>query len=198
MKKFLSASTTVVKAGLSAKGFIDTVLSPLTALRNLVKKTIIKAMVYLIKKSLNLAMKDKVSADSNIIVHQLNALADPNSDTSKITKNTQFKVTLDNLIEEVDEVDEYKVLKYIDLTKAKNKLSEYKNSLRKDIYEYISENSFENISSLVEGVNEVLKIPTNIIGCEFVNCKVTVESHDETKPDFVLLFDVDFCVKSSD
>jgi hypothetical protein len=197
MKKFLTTSTSVLKAGLAAKEFVGTILSPITALRNFVKKAIIKSMVFLIKKSINLTMNGKVSADSNIVVHQLNALTDPAADTSKITKNVQFKVTLDTLLEQVDEVEEYKVLKYIDLTSAKNKLAGYKNSLRKDIYEYMSEDSFKNINSLVDSVNKVLAIPTEIVGCEFVNCKVKVESHDETKPDFVLLFDVDFCVKSS-
>lgn len=197
MKKFLTTSTTVLKAGLAAKGIVDTVLSPLATLRNLVKKAIIKAMVFIVKKSINLAMKDKVSADSNIVVHQLNAITDANADVSKITKNIQFKVTLDTLIEQVDEVEEYKVLKYIDLTKAKNKISSYKNSMRKDVYEYMSENSFANINSLTNSVNEIFKIPTSLVGVEFVNCKVKVESHDEINHDFVLLFDVDFCVKSA-
>ena len=44
--------------------------------------------------------------------------------------------------EKMTEVEEYKVLKYIDLTKVKNKISEYKNSLRNDAYEYIVENNF--------------------------------------------------------
>lgn len=197
MKKILTASTTALKTGLKVKEFVGTVLSPIAALRNFVKKIIIKSMVFLIKKSISLTMSGKVSADSNIVVHQLNALTDNNADTSKITKNIQFKVTLDTLIEQVDEVEEYKVLKYIDLTSAKNKLAGYKNSLRKDIYEYISEDSFKNINSLVDSVNKVLAIPTEIVGCEFVNCKVKVENHDEVKSDFILLFDVDFCVKSS-
>jgi len=197
MKKILSASTTALKTGLKVKELVGTVLSPLTAVRNFVKKVIIKSMVYLIKKSIGLTMKGRVNADSNIVVQQLNALTDSNADTSKITKNTQFKVTLDNLIEHVDQVEEYRVLKYIDLTSAKNKIAGYKNSLRKDIYEYISDKSFENINSLVSSVNTILKTPTEIVGCEFVNCKVTVESHDEVNSDFVLLFDVDFCMKSS-
>ncbi len=197
MKKILTASTTALKTGLKVKEFVGTVLSPLAALRNFVKKAVIRSMVFLVKKSINLTMRGKVNADSNIVVQQLNALTDANADTSKITKNIQFKVTLDNLIEEVEEVDEYKVLKYIDLTKAKNKLAGYKNSLRKDVYDYISENSFENITSLVSSVNKILQTPTEIVGCEFVNCKVTVDNHDEVNSDFVLLFDVDFCVKSS-
>lgn len=198
MKKFLTTSTTVLKAGLAAKGIVDTVMSPLASLRNLVKKAIIKAMVFIVKKSINLAMKDKVNADSNIVIHQLNAITDSNADISKISKNIQFKVTLDTLIEQVDEVEEYKVLKYIDLTKAKNKIAAYKNSMRKDVYEYISENSFANIASLTNSVNEILKIPTSLAGVEFANCKVNVDSHDAINHDFVLLFDVNFCIKSSD
>lgn len=197
MKKILSVSTKVLKTGLAVKELVGTVLSPVAAIRNFAKKVIIKSMVFLIKKSIGLTMKGKVSADSNIVVQQLNALTDTKADTSKINKNIQFKVTLDNLVEHVDEVEEYKVLK-INLTKAKNKLAGYKNSLRKDIYEYISDNSFENITSLVDSVNKILKTPTQIVGCEFVNCKVNVENHDEVKSDFILLFDVNFCVKSSD
>lgn len=197
MKKFLTTSNNILKAGLAAKGIVDTVLSPIASLRNLVKKAIIKSMVYLVKKSVNLTMKDKVNADSNIIVQQLNALTDSQADVSKINKNIQFQVTLDTLVEKVDEVEEYKILKYIDLTKAKNKFSAYKNSMRNDIYDYMSENSFSNISSLVNSVNEVLKMPTEIVGCEFVNTKVTVDNHDEINKDFVLIFDVNFCIKSS-
>lgn len=197
MKKFLTTSTTVLKAGLAAKGIVDTVLSPMATMRNFVKKIIIKSMVFIIKKSINLVMKNKVNADSNIVVQQLNALTDCNADVSKINKKIQFKVTLDTLIEQVDEVQEYKLLKYIDLTKAKNKIASYKNSLRKDVYEYMSEDSFKNINSLTNSVNEILKIPTSLAGVEFATCKVTVDSHDEINHDFVLLFDVDFCVKSS-
>lgn len=197
MKKFLTASTTALKAGLSLKGMIDTALAPLAAVRNLVKKSIIHSMVFIIKKSVNFVVKNKVSVDSNIVVLQLNALTDANADVSKINKNIQFKVTLDSLIEQVDEVEKYKVLKFIDLTKAKNKFSAYKNSMRKDVYDYMSENSFENINSLVGSVNDILKMPTEIVGCEFVNCKVTVDNHDEINHDFVLLFDVNFCIKST-
>lgn len=197
MKRFLSASTKVLKAGLGVREVVATILTPLASIRNLVKKVIIKSMVFLVKKSINLSLKGKTSSDSHIVIQQLNALTDGNADVSNITKNLQFTVTLDKLIEQVDEVEEYKVLKYIDLTKAKNKISGYKNALRQDVYEYMSENSFENINSLVESVNTILRIPTEIVGCEFVNCKVNVESHDQVKQDFVLLFNVAFCVKSS-
>lgn len=197
MKRILSATTTLLKTGLATKGLIDTVLKPMASVRNFVKKAIIKAMVYLVKKSINMTMKGKVNADSNIVIQQLNALTDSNADTSKINKHIEFKVTLDTLLEQVDTVEEYKVLKYINLTKVKNKIADYKNSLRKDIYEYITEENFKNLTSLVGSVNEILRMPTEIVGCEFVNVVVNVENHDTTKPDFILLFHVDFCMKSS-
>lgn len=178
-------------------GIIDTVLKPMASVRNFVKKAIIKAMVYLVKKSINMTMKGKVNTDSNIVIQQLNALTDSNADTSKINKHIEFKVTLDTLLEQVDTVEEYKVLKYINLTKVKNKLANYKNSMRQDIYEYITEENFKSLISLVGSVNEILRMPTEIVGCEFVNVVVNVENHDTTKPDFILLFHVDFCMKSS-
>ncbi|NCQ51846.1 hypothetical protein GW796_08130 [archaeon] len=65
------------------------------------------------------------------------------------------------------------------------------------MYNYIIEDNFANMTSIVSGINEVFKMPNEIIGCEFVNCRVIAESHDLVKKDFVLLFDVDFYMKST-
>lgn len=196
MKSLFKTSTKVVQAGFSAKGVLDTVLHPVKFARDVLKKIIIKSIVFIIKKGINLSVKGKIDSDSNVVIRQLNALTDSTVDMTGLKKNMQFKITLDSLLIEEDEVTDYKVLKYINLTKVKNKISSYKNDMRNDIYAYIAENNFENITALINGVNEVFKIPTEIVGCEFINCKVTVESHDEINKDFILLFDVDFAIKS--
>lgn len=197
MKKILTTSTKVVQAGFAVKGLVDCALHPVKFARNILKGIIIKTLVFVIKQGVNLSIKGKVNADSHIIVRQLNALTDSNVDMTGLKKNINFKMTLDSLLKEAAEVEEYKVLKYINLTKIKNKISSFKNDLRNDIYAYIVENNFENMTSLVNGVNEVFRIPTEIVGCEFVNCKINVESHDEVKKEFILNFDIDFAVKSS-
>ena len=79
----------------------------------------------------------------------------------------------------------------------KNKPSSSKNSLRDSLYDYITENNFSNILSLTESVNEVFKIPTEIVGCEFVNCFVSVLSHDSSTKSFELKVDVSFALKST-
>lgn len=196
MKKLFTTSTKVVQAGFAVKGLVDSALHPVKFARNVLKKLIIKSMTFIIKKGINLSVKGKVDSDSHIVIRQLNALTDSRVDMTGLKKNMQFKMTLDSLLKEADEVTDLKVLKYINLTKFKNKISSYKNDLRNDIYAYIVENNFENMTILVNGVNEVFKIPTEIVGCEFINCKVTVDSHNEVNKDFILLFDVDFAVKS--
>lgn len=197
MKKILTASTKVVQAGLAVKGLVDTALHPVKYARNVVKGVIVKTIVFVIKQGINLSVKGKINADSNIVIRQLNALTDPTVDMTGLKKNMQFKMTLDSLLKEADQVSEYKVLKYVNLTKIKNKVSSFKNDMRHDIYAYIVENNFENMNSLVGSVNEVFIIPTEVVGCEFINCKIEVESHDEVNQDFVLLFDIDFAIKSS-
>lgn len=197
MKKLLTTSTKIVQAGFAVKVLIDFAIHPMKVARDLLKKILIKTMVFVIKQAINFTMKGKVNSDSHVVVRQLNALTDCNADMTGLTKKLHFKITLDSLLKEANEVAEYKILKYINLTKVKNKFSSYKNSLRKDIYEYIIENNFENMNTLVNGVNEVFKLPTELVGCEFVNCKIKADQHDENKKDFVLFFDVDFAIKST-
>lgn len=197
MKKILTTSTKIVQAGFAVKEAINFVLHPVKIARNMIKKTLIKTIVYIVKKAINLSMKNKINNDSHIIVRQLNALTDCNCDMTGLTKKLNFQMTLDSLLKESEEVEEYRVLKYVNLTGVKNKLSSYKNSLRNEIYEYIVENNFENIKILVNGVNEIFKIPTEIVGCEFVNCKINVKEHDEVKKNFILFFDIEFAIKSS-
>lgn len=197
MKKILTTTTKIAQAGFAVKGVIDFALHPMKAVRNTVKKVLIKTIVFVVKQVVNFSMKGKVDASSHAVIRQLNALTDCNADMTGLTKHVTFNMTLDTLLTEAQEVEEYKVLKYIDLTTVKNKISAYKNSLRNDAYDYIVENDFENMKSIVNGVNEVLRIPTEIVGCEFVTCKINVENHDASKKEFLLRFDVDFAVKSS-
>ena len=197
MKKILTTSTKLVQAGFAVKGLVDCALHPVKFARNILKGLIIKTLVFVIKQGVNLSIKGKVNTESHIVIRQLNALTDVNVDMTGLKKNINFKMTLDSLLKEAVEVEEYKVLKYVNLTKIKNKITSFKNDLRNDIYAYIVENNFENMTSLVNGVNEVFKLPTEIVDCEFVNCKITPESHDEVKKEFVLIFDVCFALKSS-
>lgn len=197
MKKILTTTTKIAQAGFAVKGVIDFALHPMKALRNTVKKVLIKTIVFIVKQVVNFSMKGKVDSSSHAVIRQLNALTDSNVDMTGLTKHVTFNMTLDTLLTEAQEVEEYKILKYIDLTTVKNKISAYKNSLRNDAYEYIVENDFENMKSIVSGVNEVLRMPTEIVGCEFVTCKINVENHDANKKEFLLRFDVDFAVKST-
>lgn len=197
MKKLLTTSTKIVQAGFAVKVLVDFALHPMKVARDILKKILIKTMVFVVKQAINFSMKGKVNSDSYVVIRQLNALTNCDADMTGLTKKLNFKLTLDSLLKEANEVAEYKVLKYINLTKVKNKIASYKNSLRKDTYDYIVENNFENMTTLVNGVNEVFKLPTELVGCEFVNCKIKIDQHDEIKKDFVLSFDVDFAVKST-
>lgn len=197
MKKILTTTTKIAQAGFAVKGMIDLALHPIKAVRNTVKKVLIKTIVFVVKQVVSFSMKGKVDSSSHAVIRQLNALTDSNVDMTGLTKHVSFNMTLDTLLTEAQEVEEYKILKYIDLTKVKNKISAYKNSLRNDAYEYIVENDFENMKSIVNGVNEVLRLPTEIVGCEFVTCKINVDNHDSIKKEFVLRFNIDFAVKSS-
>lgn len=196
MKKVLSTSTKLVQAGLAVKGFVDTALHPLQFARNVLKKIIVQSIVFIIKKAINFTVKGKVNGDSHIVIRQLNALTDSDVDMTGLRKDIQFKMTLDSLLKEANEVVDYKVLKYINLTKFKNKVSLYKNEIRDDIYAYIIENNFENMTILVNSVNEILNIPTQVVGCEFAQCAIEVENHNEINKDFSLLINVSFAVKS--
>ena len=196
MKSILSGATRVLKTGLAVKGIAEKLLSPVIAVRNFIKKMLIKAIVMIVKQAIRLSLKDGVDANTNRVVRQLNALTDSNADMNGLNKTTTFKVTLDTLLEKADDISDYKMLNLIDLTNVKNKISAYKNSLRNDAYDYVVENNFTNIKSLVESANEILKTPTDVIGCEFATCSIQVESHDQVAKDFVLIFDVCFALKS--
>lgn len=196
MKKILTTSTKVVQAGFAVKGVLDIVLHPLKSIRDIAKKVLIKAIVLVVKKAITLTMKNKVDEDSHIVIKQLNALTDSNANMTGLTKRIQFNLTLDSLLKEVEEVEEYKIL-FINLTKLKNKYANYKNSVRNDLYEYIIEEDFKNIGILTNGVNEVLKMPTDLVGCEFAKCKFFIDHHDEVNKNFNITFDVEFAVKST-
>lgn len=196
MKKILTTSTKVVQAGFALKGIVDIVLHPLKSVRDIAKKILIKAIVLIVKKVINLTMKNKTNEDSHIVIKQLNALTDSNANMNGLTKRVQFTITLDSLLKEVEEVEEYKIL-FINLTKLQNTYANYKNSVRNDIYEYIIEEDFKNVGTLTNGVNEVLKMPTDIVGCEFAKCKFFVQNHDEVNKNFNISFDVEFAVKST-
>jgi hypothetical protein len=194
MKKILSATTKVVQSSLKIKGFIDSALHPVKSVRDFIKKIVIKSIVFLVKNAINLVVKCK--CDSNIMVRQLKALNDSETDMKGLEKNLQFKMTLDSFLEEADVVEEYKLLKFINVTKLNNKIVNYKNDLRKDIYEYISEKNFENLKTIIDGVNEVLSSPTELIGCSFVKSEVIIESHDEENRNFSMIINVNFALKA--
>ena len=89
--KILKTSTKVVQAGFAIKGIVDIVLHPLKSIRDIAKKILIKAIVIIVKKVINLTMKNKTDEDSHIVIKQLNALMyENNLDKAKeISKELQ-------------------------------------------------------------------------------------------------------------
>lgn len=196
MKKILSGTTSAIQTGLKLKGFIDSALHPIKTVRDIAKKIIIKSIVFVVKQAISITTQNKTEENSNIIIRQLNALTNPEANMNGLNKTIQFKMTLDSILEESNPVEEYKILKFIDLTKIKQTITNYKNEMRLDIYNYITENNFENLNTIVNGVNEVLGTPTEIIGCEFAKCNITIENHDSEAKNFLLSFDVSFALKA--
>lgn len=197
MKKISTFSTKVISTGFAAKDILGTVLHPVIAMRNFIKKNLIKTIVMVIKKAIKLTTKNKIGSESNLFVRQLNALGDNNADMSGLTKSIQVKMTLDSILEQADETEVNKLFNMLDISNITNKMARSKNYLRNNFYDYIVENDFENMKTIILRVNDVLKIPTQIVGCEFVSCKFSVENHAPLNRDFLLVFNVDFAVKSS-
>ena len=197
MNKILSTTTKTIKIGFQLKKLTDKILHPLSYLRDVAKSILVSTIVFIVKNTINLFIKNKESSSTNIIVRQIAAIYNKDTDMTGLQKNFSFNLTLDSLLKEAQLVEQSKFLNLIDTSFIKNKISSSKNSLRDSLYDYITENNFSNILSLTESVNEVFKIPTEIVGCEFVNCFVSVLSHDSSTKSFELKVDVSFALKST-
>ena len=197
MNKILSNTTKTIKTGFQLKKITDKILHPLSYLRDVAKSILVSTIVFIVKNTINLFIKNKESSSTNIIVRQIAAISNKDTDMTGLQKNFSFNLTLDSLLKEAQLVEQSKFLNLIDTSFIKNKIYSSKNSLRDSLYDYLTENNFSNILSLTESVNEVFKIPTEIVGCEFVNCFVSVLSHDSSTKSFELKVDVSFALKST-
>ena len=161
----------VIKAGLGAKQVVDTVLHPVIAARNYILKLIIRAVADRLKSSVSTA------TDADKPASRLNAAYQKIEKISKTEKQMSYKISLSQLIEDVEHVNEATLIG-IDISAYKNAISDFKSNTRKSLFNFIIEDDFSNVNTIVEGVSEVLNTPTELVGVELASLTASVENID--------------------
>lgn len=193
MKKLLSYPTDVLKVTMKIKDVKDSVLHPFTAVGILIKTVIIKSLSSTIKSIIKYTIVDGKDPSSNIIMRQLNAMVDKEASLEGISKVIQFDITPDTLLEKIELDDKEKGF----FQDIKNKYGKTKNNIRNGIYDYLSENNFENIEIIKDSINSFSNTPTEVFGLEFLNSSVEVLENNPEKKDCVLRFKIQFALKTN-
>jgi len=193
MKNLFSSSTSLMKTALHLKEIRDTVVSPLSFIGGFVKTLIVSSVATIAKQVIKYTLVDGKDPESNIFMRQLNALVDKNADLKGISKVVHFEITPDTLLE-VAKVDNENTGFFQTL---KNKYGETKNSVRANIYEYMTENNYENIHTIKDAINSLANTPTDIVGLEFVNSTIDVVSDCPETKTCVLRCNLMFALKTN-
>jgi hypothetical protein len=194
MKKIASVLTTGVKAGLLLKRTATTLTHPLQSVRNAVRNGLICGLVALVKKTIQAAQPYQSSSDHRV-VRQLNAIADPNANIEGLQKTFKLRLTMDFFLEHAV-VDEPTNVGPWNTTALSTRVAQWKNRRREELFEYLTENHFENMFDIVDGLNEAINAPTELIGCTFANVTLDVESHDPQIQHFVVWLTIVTSLKS--
>jgi len=193
MKNLFSSSTSAIKMALHLKEIRDTVVSPLSFIGGFVKTLIVSSVATIAKQVIKYTLVDGKDPESNIFMRQLNALVDKDADLKGISKVVHFEITPDTLLE-VAKVDNENTGFFQTL---KNKYGETKNSVRANIYEYMTENNYENIHTIKDAINSLANTPTDIVGLEFVNSTIDVVSDCPETKTCVLRCNLMFALKTN-
>lgn len=193
MKNLFNSSTSLIKTALHLKEIRDTVVSPLSFIGGFVKTLIVSSVATIAKQVIKYTLVDGKDPESNIFMRQLNALVDKDADLKGISKVVHFEITPDTLLE-VAKVDNENTGFFQTL---KNKYGETKNSVRANIYEYMTENNYENIHTIKDAINSLANTPTDIVGLEFVNSTIDVVSDCPETKTCVLRCNLMFALKTN-
>jgi len=193
MKNLFSSSTSAIKIALQVKELRDTVVSPLSFIGQFVKTLIVGSVATIAKQVIKYTLIDGKDPELNIFIRQLNALVDKEADLKGISKVVHFDITPDTLLE-VANVDNENTGFF---QAIKNKYGETKNSVRASIYEYMTENNYENINTIKDAINSLTNTPTDIVGLEFVNSTVDVVSDCPETKTCVLRCNIMFALKTN-
>lgn len=193
MKKLLSYPTEALKVAMRIKDIKDSVLHPFSTIGTLIKTLIIKSLSLIIKSIIKYTIVDGKDPSSNIIMRQLNAMVDKDASLEGISKIIQFDITPDTLLERIEVDDKENGF----FQSIKNKYGESKNNVRNGIYDYLSENNFENIEIIKDSINSFSNTPTEVFGLEFLNSSVEVLENNPEEKDCVLRFKIQFALKTN-
>lgn len=193
MKNLFSSSTSAIKIAIQVKELRDTVISPLSFIGQFVKTLIVVSVATIAKQVIKYTLIDGKDPELNIFIRQLNALVDKEADLKGISKVVHFDITPDTLLE-VANVDNENTGFF---QAIENKYGETKNSVRASIYEYMTENNYENINTIKDAINSLTNTPIDIVGLEFVNSTVDVVSDCPETKTCVLRCNIMFALKTN-
>lgn len=193
MKSLFSSSTSLIKTALQVKELRDTLVSPLSFIGGFVKTLIVGSVAAIAKQVIKYTLVDGKDPESNIFMRQLNALVDKDADLAGISKVVHFDITPDTLLE-VAKVDPENTGFFQTI---KNKYGETKNGMRSSIYDYMTENNYENIHTIKDAINSLANTPTDIVGLEFVNSTIDVVSNNPETKTCVLRCNLMFALKTN-
>ena len=193
MKSLFSSSTSLIKTALQVKELRDTLVSPLSFIGGFVKTLIVGSVAAIAKQVIKYTLVDGKDPESNIFMRQLNALVDKDADLAGISKVVHFDITPDTLLE-VAKVDTENTGFFQTI---KNKYGETKNGMRSSIYDYMTENDYENIHTIKDAINSLANTPTDIVGLEFVNSTIDVVSNNPETKTCVLRCNLMFALKTN-
>lgn len=193
MKNLLSYPTEALKVVIRIKDVKDSVLHPFSTVGTLIKTLIIKSLSSTIKSIIKYTIVDEKDPSSNIIMRQLNAMVDKDASLEGISKIIQFDITPDTLLEKIELDNKENGF----FQSIKNKYAKTKNEARNGVYNYLSENNFENIEIIKDSINSFANTPTEVFGLEFLNSSVEVVENNPDKKDCILRFKIQFALKTN-
>lgn len=192
MKNIFNYPTMLFKGVIFLNDMKKMILNPIAKIRDIIKLLIIKTIISIIKQIIKLTfLKEKKDYENNLILKQLNAMVDKEANTEGISKTITFEITPDIILKEIIITNDKEILKRI-----RNIYGNLKNGLRNQIYEYITENNFENLGMIFEGVNSIMNTPTELVGLEFINSTVNILEHDPIKKDFKIIVNTKIGLKA--
>lgn len=192
MKNIFNYPTMLFKGVIFLNDMKKMILNPIAKIRDIIKLLIIKTIISIIKQIIKLTfLKEKKDYENNLILKQLNAMVDKEANTKGISKTITFEITPDIILKEIIITNDKEILKRI-----RNIYGNLKNGLRNQIYEYITENNFENLGMIFEGVNSIMNTPTELVGLEFINSTVNILEHDPIKKDFKIIVNTKIGLKA--
>lgn len=191
MRNILNYPTKALKMVFFVNKLRQTILSPVSGIRNIIRAVIIKTIISIVKQIAKFSFFKEKSESTDIIMKQLNAIVDKEASTDGISKTLHFELTPDTILKEIVITNDKEILK-----RLRNVYGNFKNGLRNQIYDYVTEKDFENVKSILQGVNGIVNTPTEIAGLEFVNSSVDIVEYKPEKKDFKLRFNFKFALKS--